>query len=246
MNLVRVGMALGLTATVLGTAWAIPGGEGLGQLRVRESGQSVQPEEVGLQAMPSGRSTRYICAAPGFEISLPSDWRIYRPERAAPAGMVGFIAGGDATSDGSIDRWPDGTPRPPRRPGTRALAPERANGLVATIGERVSDRELQELRAFATRSRRVPADGRMVEVYSYRLVGAEPKSIYNVSVATTIARDAGPGRVDFKLIYYPRATESDGMDRLMAIARTFRTVATVEAPAAPAETAPAAPAGDGS
>ena len=75
MHLGRLGVAVGIAASVTGAAWAgIPGGEGMLQIGGRPYGQApVQPSELGLRAAPTGPTTRYSADAPQFEIGLPSD-----------------------------------------------------------------------------------------------------------------------------------------------------------------------------
>src|SRR5262245_33935408 len=184
MHLGRMGLAVGVAASVMGGAWAaVPGSEGLMQLRTGLMGQQpVQPADVGLTARGAGRVTKYVGSAPRFEVALPAEWKIYRSPEAAQPGQLNFLAGleGGATPRAAgLQRWPDGTLRSDTRAGA-ARGGNPVNGLIAYMGRRVSDADLQELRAFAVGSRTVSADGgRQVEVHSYKLYGSGVEECYN-------------------------------------------------------------------
>src|SRR2546423_12716783 len=204
MHLGRLGVALGITASIAGAAWAgIPGGEGMLQIGGRPYGQQpVQPQEVGLRAAPAGPVTRYDANAPQFEIGLPSEWRIYRSPAAAPSGALKFLAAPDRTGRVTQRVWADGTPRADAPKPALNTPGAKVPVLVATIGQRVADRDLQELRAFASRQAAIMADGREIDLYAYHTRGSAPHSDQNVAVATTTSRDAAPGRGDLELVYF--------------------------------------------
>src|SRR5436309_1321692 len=161
MHLGRLGAALGITAFLAGSAWAgIPGGEGMLQIGGRPYGQQpVQPQEAGLRARPEGASVRYDASSPQFDIGLPAEWRIYRSPSGAPSGALKFIAAPDHSTRSVQRLWADGTPRNDAPKPALSLPGAKVSVLVATIGQRVGDRDLQELRAFATHQTTIVADG---------------------------------------------------------------------------------------
>jgi hypothetical protein len=261
MHLGRLGVALGIAASVMGSAWAaVPGTEGLMQIKAVNGQAPVQPDDLGMASRVSSRVTRYAAGAPRCEFALPTEWQLYRGNGDGVNGELVFVAapGGPADDSGPFGaaslrgrgrsqpgrsgagggspsgsaaqprRWPDGSIRlqSGRDQGSALTQPVggEVNGMVVTIGRQVPEAGLQELRAFATRQRAVAADGRQVEIYSYKLYGSGPKEAYNVVVGTTVAADQAPGKVDFCLVYYPAAGETNGVDQVASVAQTFRSL----------------------